>query len=171
MLTYYSPLQVVLMKNLEQLARYISTVIILQIEQNDEEILSVLRAQSQRASRSHQELTDAKCDVSQLHNTMKSILEEANMTQAKVDVICKDIRAMDHAKRHLTQSISVLENFGTLTDALTDLKESSNDRCVESQLHASMAWFSLIFRAMMLQGPVRRECIKAGECVVSDGKV
>lgn len=60
---------------------------------------------------------------------MRSIVEEANMTQAKVDVICKDIRAMDHAKRHLTQSISVLENFGTLTDALTDLKESSNDRC------------------------------------------
>jgi len=59
---------------------------------------------------------------------MKSILEEANITQAKVDVICKDIRAMDHAKRHLTQSISVLENFGTLTDALTDLKDTSNDR-------------------------------------------
>jgi hypothetical protein len=60
---------------------------------------------------------------------MGQILEEANRTQAKVDVICKDIRAMDHAKRNLTQSISILENFGTLTDALNDLKETSNDRC------------------------------------------
>jgi Vps53-like, N-terminal len=54
---------------------------------------------------------------------------QANMTQERVDAICKDIRAMDCAKRHLTQSISVLENFGTLTDALTELKESSSDRC------------------------------------------
>lgn len=100
----------------------------LQIQVNDEEILSVLRSQSQRASRSHEELTKAKADIAGLHHAMKSILEEANITQAKVDVICKDIRAMDHAKRHLTQSISVLENFGTLTDALTDLKDTSNDR-------------------------------------------
>ena len=49
--------------------------------------------------------------------------------QEKVDAICSDIRAMDLAKRHLTQSISVLENFGSLTDALAALKETGADRC------------------------------------------
>ena len=96
----------------------------LQIELNDEEILSVLRTQGQRASKSHQELITAKGGIGELHDTMGQILEEANQTQTKVDVICKDIRAMDHAKKNLTQSISILENFGTLTDALNDLKES-----------------------------------------------
>jgi hypothetical protein len=100
-----------------------------QIELNDEDILSVLRTQGQRASTAHQELTTTKKDIGHFHDTMGQILEEANKTQSKVDVICKDIRAMDYAKKHLTQSISVLENFGTLTVALTDLKESSNDRC------------------------------------------
>ena len=101
---------------------------VLQIELNDDEILSVLRTQGQRASKSHKELITAKGSIGELHDTMGQILEEANQTQTKVDVICKDIRAMDHAKKNLTQSISILENFGTLTDALNDLKESSNDR-------------------------------------------
>jgi Vps53-like, N-terminal len=114
---------------ISHVARDCALVDLVQIELNDEEILSVLRTQGQRASKSHQELITAKVSVRELHDTMGQILEEANQTQTKVDVICKDIRAMDHAKRNLTQSISILENFGTLTDALNDLKETSNDRC------------------------------------------
>jgi hypothetical protein len=102
---------------------------VVQISAVDAEILELLRAQSHCATSSHKELSQANNDIVVLHDTMKTILEQASMTQQKVDAICTDIRAMDHAKRHLTQSISILENFGTLTDALADLKESGSNRC------------------------------------------
>lgn len=101
----------------------------------DAEILDVLRTQSQVATRSHLELAAANDNIVVLHDTMRSILEQANMTQQKVDVICKDLRAMDHAKRHLTRAISILENFGSLADALAELKETGSDRCA-ARAHA-----------------------------------
>lgn len=153
------------------------------MELNDEEILSVLRTQGQRASISHRELVTAKGSIGELHDTMGQILEEANQTQTKVDVICKDIRAMDHAKRNLTQSISVLENFGTLTDALNDLKETSNDRCacffallhqvnIKAEKHTLYVVIILFLIVVMsVQGKVCRECIQTRECAVLDGQV
>lgn len=100
-----------------------------QIAAVDAEVLDLLRTQAAHASCAHTELAAAAADIVTLHGSMQSILEHASATQQKVDVICKDIRAMDLAKRHLTQSISLLENFGSLTDALAELKESGSDRC------------------------------------------
>lgn len=98
-----------------------------QISLVDQHVLRAVRAQSQQASRAHQELAAAQGDIVSLNLTIRDIEQQANMTQEKVDVICKDIRAMDHAKRHLTQSISTLENFGTLSDAVRELKDTGND--------------------------------------------
>jgi hypothetical protein len=102
---------------------------VLQMAAIDVEVLEILRGQHDVAMQSHQDLAQATEEIADLHRTMRTILEQASMTQQKVDVICKDIRAMDNAKRNLTQSITILENFGTLTDALADLKETGSDRC------------------------------------------
>jgi hypothetical protein len=104
----------------------------------DTEVLEILRGQDGVAEQSHQGLAAATEEIFELHRTMRSILEQASMTQEKVDAICKDIRAMDNAKRNLTRSITILENFGTLTDALAVLKETGSDRC------AGMPWQSRI---------------------------
>ena len=93
------------------------------------QVLTAVRQQSMRASRAQLELQKAQADITAVSNEIGVIEKKAEDTEGNVEVICKDIRSMDYAKRHLTTSISALENFGTLTDAVAHLEATALQRC------------------------------------------
>lgn len=107
-----------------------------QVSAVNRQVLTAVRAQSGRASKAHEGLAKAHIDITALDVSIVDMERCAEETEASVDAICKDIRAMDHAKRHLTTSISTLENFGTLTQAVSHLEATGLERCAAPSLLA-----------------------------------
>ena len=72
----------------------------------NDEILVVVRQQSQTGSRAKDDLDQAQNGIEDLSQRITEIKVKAEQSETKVQEICRDIKKLDYAKRHLTNTIT-----------------------------------------------------------------
>jgi hypothetical protein len=90
----------------------------LQIRGVDKEIYQAVRAQGGAHTRARQELEAAQQQILELFDRVKEIQRKAEESETMVQEICKDIRKLDYAKKHLTNAITALRRMAMLTAAV-----------------------------------------------------
>nr|BCL66276.1 hypothetical protein [Volvox reticuliferus] len=93
-----------------------------QIQQVDQEIFNAVRSQGGAHARARQDLSVAHGQIMELFTKTRDIQRKSEESEAMVQEICRDIKKLDYAKKHLTNSITALRRLAMLTAAVTDLE-------------------------------------------------
>jgi len=105
----------------------------------DDAILDAVKLQSTRAESAAEEIVHAKDSIKQLQRKVSEIRGKAEESEEMVEKICKDIKKLDYAKKHLTFTISSLQKFhmlNTAVDELTHMVKSRRYRVTANLLQA-----------------------------------
>lgn len=89
-----------------------------QIGRVDAEILAAVRQQSTSGSRARQDLSSAKHTIEELFGRVRDIQRKAEQSEVMVQEICRDIKKLDYAKKHLTSTITALRRLAMLVNAV-----------------------------------------------------
>ncbi|XP_054723546.1 vacuolar protein sorting-associated protein 53 homolog [Uloborus diversus] len=92
------------------------------IRQLDDEIRTVVRGQTSVGQDGRQALEEAQRAIQQLFARIKDIKDKAEKSEHMVKEITRDIKQLDHAKRHLTASILTLNQLHMLVDGVDKLQ-------------------------------------------------
>ena len=65
-----------------------------------------------------QDLDNANSAIEELFGKINDIRRKAEQSEIMVQEICRDIKKLDYAKQHLTQSITALRRFAMLCNAV-----------------------------------------------------
>ena len=87
----------------------------------------------------------AQDSIGDLAAKIREIKRKADASEAMVQEICRDIRALDVAKKNLTNTINVLARLKTLSSAVEDLRANSTRRDYEKAapiFEAAIAMFA-----------------------------
>jgi vacuolar protein sorting-associated protein 53 len=95
------------------------------IAQLDEEISCAVQAQAEAGERAAKDITEAKEAIHELHSKIKDIKSKADQSELMVQEICRDIKQLDYAKRHLQTTITALKRLHMLVTAVNQLQVSS----------------------------------------------
>lgn len=95
------------------------------IRRVDAEILAAVRQQSSSGSHARQELRAAKESISFMIKNMAEIRRMAVSTDAMVQEVCRDLRKLDTAKKHITTTITSLRRLAMLINAVDQLQSAS----------------------------------------------
>ena len=98
------------------------------IRKTDQEILAAVRQQSTSGDRAKQDLRAAKGSIYDLFSRINEIREKAEQSEVMVQEICRDIKKLDYAKRHLTTSITTLRRLSMLISATQNLQLAAEER-------------------------------------------
>ncbi|KAL4452083.1 hypothetical protein ABPG75_007745 [Micractinium tetrahymenae] len=90
----------------------------------DAEILAAVRAQSSSGGRARQDLGAAKATIEGLFSKIRDIQRKAEQSELMVQEICRDIKKLDYAKKHLTATITALRRLSMLINAVDQLQLS-----------------------------------------------
>jgi hypothetical protein len=93
-----------------------------QIRSIDKEIFTAVRAQGGAHTRARDEVVQAHQQIEELFSKIKDIQLKAEESENMVQDICRDIKKLDYAKKHLTFTITALRRLAMLTAAITDLE-------------------------------------------------
>lgn len=93
-----------------------------EIRELDAEIRSTLRNQTEAGDEGQQALRDAQSAIAQLFIQIKDIKQKAEKSEEMVKEITGDIRQLDHAKKHLTASITTLNHLHMLVSGVDTLE-------------------------------------------------
>jgi methyl-accepting chemotaxis protein len=88
----------------------------------DEEIRTIVRGQADMGHDGRQALEEAHRTIEELFGRIKNIKEKAEHSEHMVKKITSDIKQLDNAKRHLTDSVRTLERLRFLITCLEDLQ-------------------------------------------------
>eukprot|EP00741_Cyanophora_paradoxa_P011209 tig00020554_g10829.t1 len=88
----------------------------------DEEILVAVRQQSSAGDKAKQDLEEGKAAMRALYSKIRLIREKSEQSEAVVQEIGRDIKVLDHAKRHLVTTITTLKRFHNLTTNVEQLQ-------------------------------------------------
>ena len=80
-----------------------------------------VREHSGSRSQTLEAISSASNNISHLFNKVALIKEKATQSEVMVQEICRDIRALDTAKKHLTNTIRALRNLHMLVSAVGQL--------------------------------------------------
>ena len=92
-----------------------------QVKQYNDIITRDVREHSCTRSVTRDAIDHATSSITQLFNKIKQIKDKAAESELMVQEICKDIRSLDHAKKHLTATIIALRNLHMLVSAVGQL--------------------------------------------------
>jgi len=92
-----------------------------QITQLDGEIFEAVKTQSAQANKATAEIQEAKASIVQLQTKVRDINRKAAQSEVMVQEICRDIKKLDFAKRHITHTITSLKRFHMLVTAVDQL--------------------------------------------------
>eukprot|EP00026_Physarum_polycephalum_P000791 Phypoly_transcript_00792.p1 GENE.Phypoly_transcript_00792~~Phypoly_transcript_00792.p1 ORF type:complete len:859 (-),score=180.78 Phypoly_transcript_00792:53-2629(-) len=98
------------------------------IQRIDEEILREVRTQSRVGTKAKTELNSAQGSITDLFAKIHDIKAKAEQSERMVTEICRDIKSLDHAKTHLTSSITTLRRLQMLINAVDQLRDRANTR-------------------------------------------
>ncbi|XP_064460865.1 vacuolar protein sorting-associated protein 53 homolog isoform X2 [Ornithodoros turicata] len=98
------------------------------IRRLDEEIHTVVRGQTNVGRDGRQALQEAHKAIQQLSLCIKDIREKADRSEHMVKEITRDIKQLDHAKRHLTASITTLNHLHMLVEGVNELRHLQQKR-------------------------------------------
>lgn len=93
-----------------------------QMKQLDEEIRGVVRDQADTGHDGRQALEEAQQAIEKLFGRIRNIKEKAEHSELMVEKITSDIKQLDNAKKHLTDSIRTLEKLRFLITNLEQLQ-------------------------------------------------
>ena len=65
-----------------------------------------------------EDLENANVAIEELFGKVNDIRRKAEQSEVMVQEICRDIKKLDYAKKHLTQSITALRRFAMLCNAV-----------------------------------------------------
>ncbi|KAK9815375.1 hypothetical protein WJX72_002419 [[Myrmecia] bisecta] len=94
------------------------------IRRVDNEILAAVRQQSSSGSRARQDLGKAKQAIEELFGKINEIRRKAEQSEVMVQEICRDIKKLDYAKKHLTHTITALRRLAMLINAVDQLQRA-----------------------------------------------
>ncbi|MEW5303960.1 MAG: hypothetical protein WDW36_006604 [Sanguina aurantia] len=99
-----------------------------QIHAVDKEIFQAVRAQGGAHTKARQDLGSAHAAINELFVKFRDIQRKAEESEALVQDICRDIKKLDTAKKHLTSAITALRRLAMLTAAVTELESVAGKR-------------------------------------------
>ena len=79
-----------------------------------------------------QDLSSATAAIDELFGKINDIRRKAEQSEVMVQEICRDIRKLDYAKQHLTQSITALRRFAMLCNAVGE-PPTANQHAAQSE--------------------------------------
>ena len=95
-----------------------TTGCLLQVQRVDAEILEAVRVQSSSGARAREELAGARAAIEDLFARIHEIQRKAEQSELMVQEICRDIKKLDYAKKHLTATITALRRLSMLVNAV-----------------------------------------------------
>ncbi|KAL1528081.1 hypothetical protein AB1Y20_009447 [Prymnesium parvum] len=99
-----------------------------QVKALDEDILRCVREQTSAGSSARKDIESGKQSVSELFVKVRDIKTKAEQSEQMVQEICRDIKSLDYAKRHLTQTITALKRLQMLVTAVEQLSVMARER-------------------------------------------
>uniref|UniRef100_A0A2K5E987 Vps53 N-terminal domain-containing protein n=1 Tax=Aotus nancymaae TaxID=37293 RepID=A0A2K5E987_AOTNA len=93
----------------------------LEIRRLDDNIQTVVRGQTNMGQDGRQALEEAQKAIQQLFGKIEDIKDKAEKSEQMVKEITHDIKQLDHAKRHLTTSITTLNHLHMLAGEVANL--------------------------------------------------
>ncbi|GFP89751.1 vacuolar protein sorting-associated protein 53 a [Phtheirospermum japonicum] len=99
-----------------------------EIRRVDAEILTAVRQQSNSGSKAREELAAATHAVQELIHKMQEIKTKAEQSESMVQEICRDIKKLDFAKKHITTTITALHRLTMLVSAVEQLQVMASKR-------------------------------------------
>ncbi|XP_039987184.1 vacuolar protein sorting-associated protein 53 homolog [Xiphias gladius] len=100
----------------------------LKIRRLDDNIRTVVRGQTNVGQDGRQALEEAQIAIQQLFGKIKDIKDKAEKSEQMVKEITRDIKQLDHAKRHLTTSITTLNHLHMLAGGVDSLEAMTRRR-------------------------------------------
>ncbi|XP_034025269.1 LOW QUALITY PROTEIN: vacuolar protein sorting-associated protein 53 homolog [Thalassophryne amazonica] len=100
----------------------------LKIRRLDDNIRTVVRGQTNVGQDGRQALEEAQIAIQQLFGKIKDIKDKAEKSEQMVKEITRDIKQLDHAKRHLTTSITTLNHLHMLAGGVDSLEAMTRKR-------------------------------------------
>lgn len=99
-----------------------------EIRRVDAEILAAVRQQSNSGSKAREDLAAATRAVQELLYKMQEIKTKAEQSETMVQEICRDIKKLDFAKKHITTTITALHRLTMLVSAVEQLQAMASKR-------------------------------------------
>ncbi|GJT01352.1 vacuolar protein sorting-associated protein 53 A [Tanacetum coccineum] len=94
----------------------------------DAEILAAVRQQSNSGTKAKQDLAAATRAVEELMYKVREIKTKAEQSETMVQEICRDIKKLDSAKKHITTTITALHRLTMLVSAIEQLQVMASKR-------------------------------------------
>mmetsp|Transcript_11475 Transcript_11475/g.19299 ORF Transcript_11475/g.19299 Transcript_11475/m.19299 type:complete len:759 (-) Transcript_11475:81-2357(-) len=94
----------------------------------DEEVLQTVRQQTSAGSNARKDLESGKAAMAELFQKVREIKGKAERSEQMVHEICRDIKSLDYAKRHLTLTITALKRLQMLVTAAEQLSVMTRER-------------------------------------------
>ena len=91
------------------------------IEELDQDMSKAIKEQSQAGEKATKEIQQAQSAIKELSIKISDITDKAEESEAMVHEICKDIKQLDYAKRHLLTTITALKRLHMLVTAVDQL--------------------------------------------------
>lgn len=99
-----------------------------EIRRVDAEILTAVRQQSNSGTKAREDLAAATSAVQELMNKIREIKTKAEQSETMVQEICRDIKKLDFAKKHITTTITSLHRLTMLVSAVEQLQVMASKR-------------------------------------------
>ncbi|CAL5434534.1 unnamed protein product [Camellia sinensis] len=99
-----------------------------EIRRVDAGILAAVRQQSNSGTKAKEDLAAATCAVEELMYKIREIKSKAEQSETMVQKICRDIKKLDFAKKHITTTITALHRLTMLVSAVEQLQLMASKR-------------------------------------------
>lgn len=99
-----------------------------EIRRIDAEILGAVRQQSNSGTKAKEDLAAATHAVEELTYKIREIKTKAEQSETMVQEICRDIKKLDFAKKHITTTITALHRLTMLVSAIEQLQIMASKR-------------------------------------------
>lgn len=96
-----------------------------QIGELDEDISKTVQAQSEAGHQASRDVEEAKAAIRELFGKIRDMKAKAEQSEVMVQEICRDIKQLDFAKRHLQTTITALKRLHMLVTAVDQLQSVS----------------------------------------------
>lgn len=99
-----------------------------EIRRVDASILTAVRQQSNSGTKAKEDLAAATHAVEELMYKIREIKNKAEQSETMVQEICRDIKKLDFAKKHITTTITALHRLTMLVSAVEQLQVMASKR-------------------------------------------
>lgn len=98
------------------------------IQEVDGEIRASVRLQSSAGLRAREDLGNGQQAIQELGEKVREIKHKSEQSERMVQEICRDIKKLDNAKKHLTHTITTLRRLAMLVSAVEQLQGMADRR-------------------------------------------